>query len=700
MSGAEKQKILVVDDSEMNRSILMDILDSEYEIIEAEDGMQAIVEIEKYGTELSLVLLDIVMPRLDGFGVLEYMKKNHWIEDIPVIMISAETSSPSVERAYELGVTDFISRPFDALIVHRRAVNTILLYAKQKRLAELVVDTIHEKEEQNGLMIDILSHIVEFRNGESGQHVLHVRKLTEFMLEWFNKQPDTQHFTKTEISLISTASALHDVGKIAISESVLNKPGRLTETEFAIMKTHSMVGATMLKELPIHHDDPLVKTAYEICRWHHERYDGRGYPDGLKGDEIPLSAQIVSLADVYDALTSERVYKKAFTHEEAIAMILDGKCGCFNPKLYQCLKEMGDSIPERLSKASRLGEFQQDIHAITEEVLNHKELSTSERTLRILEKERMKYQFFASMSQEIQFEYVASPAMVKLNEWGTKYLGLDEVIMNPTEDEKACSAILPENLEKLRKALASTTPENPLVQMDLLCRVKGESRWMRIICRAMWTEDEPPKYTGVIGKAVDVHDARMRMDQLMWKVCHDPLTGLMNREYAKQCIAERMESQPEGRFVLAMVDLDQFKETNDNFGHGFGDQVIQYAADKLRKSAAPGDILARVGGDEFLIFMEVKSDVSAMVDHVFKALISEDDSSITASYSMGVADSDTVGEDFDALFEAADQALYTAKHISRGKYCFYNKTMQGTRSALSGIDRINARKVKGDNKWD
>ena len=255
------------------------------------------------------------------------MNKYRWIEDIPVIMISAERGSSHIERAFELGITDFISRPFDTLIVHRRVVNTILLYAKQKRLAAMVAEQIYENEHRSSLMIDILSHIVEFRNGESGLHVRHVHTLTEIMLKTLIQRTDKYHLTQTDISVISTASALHDIGKIAIPEEILNKPGRFTDEEFAIMKTHSMVGAEMLKDLLIYQDEPLVKAAYEICRWHHERWDGRGYPDGLKGDEIPISAQMVALADVYDALTSERVYKPAFSHEQAVEMILGGQCG-------------------------------------------------------------------------------------------------------------------------------------------------------------------------------------------------------------------------------------------------------------------------------------------------------------------------------------------------------------------------------------
>ena len=245
----DRQTILIVDDSEMNRAILADMLGNEFDIIEAENGVEGVAMLQKHGPEISLVLLDIVMPEMDGFGVLRRMNKYHWIEDIPVIMISAERGSSHIERAFELGITDFISRPFDALIVHRRVVNTILLYAKQKKLTAMVAEQIFEKEHRSSLMIDILSHIVEFRNGESGMHVRHVHTLTETLLKVVLQKTDKYRLSQTDISVISTASALHDVGKIAIPEEILNKPGRFTPEEFAIMKTHSMVGAEMLEAL-------------------------------------------------------------------------------------------------------------------------------------------------------------------------------------------------------------------------------------------------------------------------------------------------------------------------------------------------------------------------------------------------------------------------------------------------------------------
>lgn len=345
-----KETILIVDDSALNRMVLIEILGKEnYTFLEAENGQQA-VELLDCHPEVDLLLLDITMPEIDGFGVLEAMNQYHWIEETPVIMISAEDSYTFIERAYDLGASDYITRPFDARVVCRRVSNTLMLYAKQKRLVQMVAEQVYEKEKVSNTMISILSHIVEFRNNESGLHVVHIRTITELLLRRLRKKTDRYPLTETDISLISTASALHDIGKINIPEQILNKPGRLTKEEFEIIKTHSAVGEHMLRQIPFNQNEPLVKVAREICRWHHERWDGRGYPDGLKGDEIPISAQVVSLADVYDALTSERCYKAAFDHETALNMIVNGECGAFNPLLLECLMAGADQIKQAMQE--------------------------------------------------------------------------------------------------------------------------------------------------------------------------------------------------------------------------------------------------------------------------------------------------------------------------------------------------------------
>ena len=345
-----KPQILLVDDSAMNRMILTEILGDSYHILEAENGRECMEKLQAEAGNIALVLLDINMPVMDGFEVLKAMNANHTIEDIPVIMISSEDSDATIRRSYELGASDYVNRPFDARIVYRRVTNTIKLYAKQRRLVQMVSEQIRARENNTDTLVGVLSHIVEFRNGESGAHVRHIRIITELLLRRLLEISSRYSITAEQQDMIPLASALHDIGKIGIDEKILNKPGKLTPEEFEVMKTHSMLGAKMLHDLDNFAEQPLLQTAYEIARWHHERWDGRGYPDGLKGDEIPISAQLVSLADVYDALTSERCYKKAFSHEKAVQMILNSECGAFNPLLLQCLTDIQADLKEELQQ--------------------------------------------------------------------------------------------------------------------------------------------------------------------------------------------------------------------------------------------------------------------------------------------------------------------------------------------------------------
>ena len=355
---SKKPSILIVDDSEMNRVILNEMLKDEYRILEADNGRAALDMVDRYGDELSLVLLDIIMPGMNGFEVLGELSRRSVADNLPVIMISSEDSDDVVLRAYELGASDYINRPFAARVVRRRVSNTIRLYAKQRRLTSLLSQQYNERVKNSRMLIDIMAGVMELRNGESGLHVTHIEKLTELLLGCLVHRSDKFPLDNEQRSTIAMASALHDIGKMSIDDAILNKPGRLTSEEFEIMKTHTTLGADMLLELGRQHaGNPLLEYAYQIARWHHERWDGKGYPDGLKGDDIPIAAQVVSVADVYDALTSVRVYKDAIPHQEAIQMILDGKCGEFNPLLLDCLIEVQDRIAETLARPAGVVAF-------------------------------------------------------------------------------------------------------------------------------------------------------------------------------------------------------------------------------------------------------------------------------------------------------------------------------------------------------
>ena len=504
-----KQKILIVDDSEINRAMLKEILGEGYEYLEAENGLRAI-EILRRRTDIALVLLDLIMPEMDGFDVLRVMQCYAWQEEIPVIVISAAEDTRSVERAYDMGVADYIRRPFERVMVLRRVKNALMLYAKQKRLTRLVTDQVYEKEHNGVLMISILSHVVEFRNSESGQHVLHIRTLTDLLLHQLVQKTDRYQLDESDISLISTASALHDIGKIMIPEEILNKPGRLTEEEYATIKTHTTEGARILKGLAIGQDEPLVKVAHAICRWHHERWDGGGYPDRLKGDEIPIAAQVVALADVYDALTSERCYKQSYSHEKAVDMILHGECGSFNPLLMECLKESSELLRTELQRSEYDRGFRHETRRLSEEILHREALPREDRAQRLLDLERERTAFYAEQRGGIQFDYdILSGSVTVVNRYEdpvnrTQKLDFDKGM--------GLTFLSGKDRRKLLDAIADATPEEPDAAFSVLIAVDQEYRLHRLVMHTMWSRAGVRHCVSVVGQITDDH---VRLQELM-----------------------------------------------------------------------------------------------------------------------------------------------------------------------------------------
>lgn len=677
-----QNKILIVDDSELNRSLLADMLRDEYEVLEAGNGLQAIRLLEFHQFEISLILLDIIMPEMDGFEVLAMMNKNGWIERIPVIIISAETTASYIDAAYDLGATEYVNRPFDPKTIRRRVSNTIMLYSKQKFLENAVTEQVLEKEKSNLIMLEVLSHIVEFRNGESGMHVLNIRIITEMLLTQLCASYTQYHDLQSQILLISNASSLHDIGKISIDERILNKPGKLTREEYETMKTHSVIGANMLENTRYYPSEEIVRIARDICRWHHERYDGGGYPDGLVGDQIPIEAQVVALADVYDALTHKRVYKEAYSHQKAFELIFSGQCGAFNPLLLQCMEAIGPMLETELKTRSTGFVTKEEIKDITRNILQCGEASN--RTLALLEQERIKYQFIAKMSKEILFEYTYQTDVLTLSEEGVIQLGLPEIIVNLKQDKLFQQVMKVEDYLDLRSKLRCVSPGNPTVMENYCLCVNGQWRWFKIIARPLWLGNNKSAITGAIGKCMDIHEEITELELLKKSAHIDDLTGLYRRNYACTKIKDllRKVHASNKKYALMLFDLDYFKHANDLYGHMFGDQVLREAVHKVRKSVRNSDIVARIGGDEFLIFLEYKTDIDPVAERIFQSIGGMyQDFHIRAS--MGVALSPVHATEYELLFHYADQALYAAKHKGRNCYCIYDDSMDSFLSVLS-----------------
>jgi putative two-component system response regulator len=491
----KRQNILIVDDSKFNRDILKEILGGKYNYLEAENGNQAIQMIgENIG--IDLMLLDINMPQMNGFEVLKIMKRSQCIEETPVIMISSEESVDTMREAYEMGITDYITRPFDSVIVKKRVQNTLSLYANQNNLVNVVVNQIYEKEENNNIMIRILSSILGSRNSESREHILHIKTATEMMLRQLIKITDVYHLTEADIALITTASSLHDIGKIYIPEEILNKPGRLTDEEFKIMKTHSELGADIIQDMHLPQEKPLVHTVWEICRWHHERWEGKGYPDGLKGEEIPISAQVVSIADVYDALTSERCYKKAFDHDTAIKMILDGQCGQFNPILLKCLKELSPRFFKMFSNETDDSIQYYEAQRLSNEILSEKSLPRKNYSQHVIKVMQEKIDFFKKNSGRNSVDYNAvSGQLTMINENQQTLYQRDD----PKFDVFKEFEVSEEDVQHIKDLLAHTSVQDKEISVQIEAKLENNRQLYNLKLHTLWSPLKKDGYIGIIG---------------------------------------------------------------------------------------------------------------------------------------------------------------------------------------------------------
>lgn len=497
-----RKKILIADDSELNRELLTEMLGDGYDYLYAQDG-EELLDMLGNDVQADILLLDMHMPRVNGMEVLKVMEARKWTDDLPVVIISAEDDVGFIRNAYRLGAIDYIRRPFDTFMVQHRVANTLAIYSRNKKLIRLVENQVLQREKINHTLINILSRVMEVNNQESGNHTLRVQRITRVLLEHLMELTDQYELTEEDISLICSAAALHDIGKIAVPKEILNKTGALTDEEWIIMKSHTLRGDEMLWDIPVDQDEKLMVLAHEICRHHHERYDGKGYPDGLVGDEIPLSAQAVSLADVYDALTSDRCYKTAYSHEEAMAMILGGQCGAFNPLLLQCLMRSSDELLLTL----RLNELDPDyidsVRDLAEEALEEEDLPTTDRTTSLAECERVKKEFFARQSGGIQFEYDAVARKVLSISHYDGEGGRLRLSNNATQ------LLSPEDWSLLQDKVRHTTREQPTVTMEALVPLASGSRWFRVTAETIWAEDSET-YVAIVGQFTDIHDELVR----------------------------------------------------------------------------------------------------------------------------------------------------------------------------------------------
>lgn len=492
------KRVLIVDDVELNRFILKGILCADFDVVEADSGKAALEILRKESSDISIVLLDIVMPEMNGFEVLETMKKLGYLNYLPVIIISTESTAQYVDKAYDMGATDFINKPYNPNVVLHRVLNTIKLFNRQHTLMEIVNEQVYEKHRYADMMINILSSVMEMKNGESGLHILHINTITRILTESLLVLTDKYTFTKSDIQLICVASSLHDIGKMAIPDEIINKPGKLTPEEFEIMKTHSAQGAKMIQGLTEYKDERLIKFAYDICLYHHERYDGKGYPVGLKGEEIPIWAQIVSVADVFDALISERVYKPAYTPDKALDMIIAGECGTFNPLIIQCLTNEYKHIVAALSHVSKAEKWEEKARYVANDVEKYHIPTFSSKTQELTSLNIAKLKFLTSCCDGLVFDYSYADGNMVISANPDRGVA-EDVVLDPLDREQASKYFYMPAYDKAMEYLDTLTPDNPEVTFEYKRAEEDKLTVYKIQLLGVYNEDRS-NLINVIGK--------------------------------------------------------------------------------------------------------------------------------------------------------------------------------------------------------
>ena len=652
----DERKLLIADDSELNRAILVSVLEKNFDILEAADGKEAIATLAAHEGNIAALLLDVVMPEADGFEVLEEMNRRGWIDEIPTIMISVETGGSYIDRAFQLGAADYVSRPFVPNMIRRRVINAILLHTKTRKLTGLIADRFYRRERNTDILAAILGYAVEFRSGERGTHMTNVSRITGLLLHRLLERTDRCPIGPEDIETVCIASSLHDIGKLLIPEGILTKPTALTPDEFGIVKQHTRLGAKIISDLPIYQNETIIKYALEICRWHHERWNGEGYPDGLKGEDIPIAAQVVSLADAYDALTSKRCYKEALSHEKSLEMIRGGECGSFNPLLLECLTECGAQLHAELSIASDTGSQLHrlaDAQHISDALLRENALPGQNHIVQSLSRLQQKGRFFNQSVRCIQFDYDVATGHLSFSAWAAEHMGVPKDLLLPDEVEEIGFPLA--DIARIQKALRATSAEHPYTELSMLLPVDGELRWHHVRLCSLWSDDSVPAYIGAVGQA----DPAEQFFDYHYDLYHDVLTNAYNRRFFEKQLRKLVEVD-----AIAMLDLDQFKQINDVYGHQAGDDALRILVSAVTACVRNrNDALVRYGGDEFLLIFP------HIPEHVFIKRLEQIRATVQALHMIEYPDlhlTVSIGGVYGACpldpgIRQADKLLYQAK---------------------------------------
>ncbi len=685
----ERDIVLLVDDQAKDRTQLRQLLSPSYEIVEAADGNEGIQMMETYCLQLAAVLLDVDMPGLDGFEVLQIARQKGWLRSVPVFLIAEDRAEEALERGYELGAMDILTKPFWPQVVRRRVDSMVELFRHRYELEQAVQEQTARIREQdarirktNKSIMEILSAAIGFRNMDSEVHVRRMRQITRMLLTDVMEHHPEYHLTEEQVERIADLSILHDIGKIGIPDVILNKSGRLTEDEYECMKAHAIYGGELVERMDFQTGEEGRWYCYEICRHHHERWDGSGYPDGLKGEEIPIWVQAVSVADAYEALVSHRVYKEAYTAEEAVQMILYGECGSFNPKILESLQRVSPRLVQEVAGEAEREHLEKELDGQepVKAIPKPPELSNATEEGKLLfDLEQEKYRIIAELSEDMIFTYNVLFDSMEFSEKFCKVFQVPAYVNDYSKRPMPERTFYPEEYEELCRKRQTLTWAVPEMEMDLrLPLPDGGHPWFHLVLHILSDRNDRTRELGYVGKLTNINRIKKEATEWQKRANTDVLTQLYNRAGAHILFEElRQEScQTPLDLTVAFMDIDRFKTLNDTLGHEAGDQILAAFGRSVRHLFRPDDIVSRFGGDEFLVVMKGMGDRTFARNKLSQLChqtvqISSVDKPLEISSSIGVAFFPRDGKEFDDLLRKADKALYASKHAGRGCLSFY-----------------------------
>ena len=686
----DRRTILIIDDRAEERLALQELLRSSYEIVEAADGNEGLQIMEACCPQLAAVLLDLDMPGMDGFQLLRILWAKGWLRAIPLLLLADGDEETVLEQGAEWGAADVLTRPFRPKIVQRRVAHLVELYRHRHELESAIQEHAARLREQDDRqnktgksLLETLIAAIGFRNPNSSIHVRRMREITYILLSDVREHCPEYALTGEQVRLISDLSILHDIGKIGIPDDILNKRGPLTDEEYQCVQAHTVYGGELVERIDFQGGEAVRMYCYEICRHHHERWDGKGYPDGLKGDEIPIWVQAVAVADVYEALISQRVYKSAYGPQSAVDMILRGECGAFHPKILDALRRTAPKLTRELSgEPASPGELRTSFlqrERSSSRSVGLENFSIPEDAQLLFDLEQEKYRIIAQLSEDMIFTYNALTDAMEFSEKFCKVFQFPPYMTDYQKFLVPSRLFYPEEYKALQQKYTQLSWEHPEMEMDLRLPLPSGSRsWFHLVLHLLTDRTDRSRELGFVGKLTNINRIKKEATEWQKRANTDPLTQLCNRAGAHILFEElRQESrQTPMELTVAFLDIDHFKELNDTLGHGAGDQILTAFGQRVRHLFRPDDIVSRFGGDEFLVVMK-KMGKRAFAETKLGQLcrqevqIADMREPIQVSSSIGVAFFPRDGVEFDDLLRKADRALYASKRDGRGRVCFY-----------------------------